>query len=267
MANPKHKLDREDLMAFLLGELEEAEQSRIESMFLKDETLRDELESVKSDLFVAYQSGRLNERRSGALKKRFLPESIEKDREEFREMLAQNEAERAREARGEELPPGTGGGARAASAASQPVAPVAPAARAGKTSRLVPILLGATLLIAGVVAAVLVLGGTTSTASSARPEVTLRPYSVRGKSQLIALPDGPEVVLRLPHTHAGSFASYGVRRFFVSESEELASTVIDGVVTVTVTRDTLQEGRYDLELRGIQDDGAIEILGYYSFHK
>jgi hypothetical protein len=129
-----------------------------------------------------------------------------------------------------------------------------------------PILLGAIVLAAGAVAAVFLVGGASS-ADSSSAEVTLRSFSVRGQSQLISLPDSPEVVLHLPHAHAGSFASYRVRRFFESESQELPSTVIEGIVAVTITRASLQEGRYDLELRGVQNDGASEVLGYYSFQK
>lgn len=276
MANPKHKLEREDLMAFLLGELEDAEQSRIEAMFLDDVSLRDDLETAKSQLFQEYNSGRLSERLSGVFEKRFLPAGIEEDRKEFRAMLAKNEKERSLEAEAEvtepasEAPPSPAAIVSKTAAAPLPEpAPKAeaPPARQTKTkrSRTLPIVLVA-LLVVGAGAAVALVKGFDSPGSD-KGEVTLRSFSVRGQSQLVALPPGKELFLVLPHRDVLASATYRVQLLFGAQREELAAKAVDGEVRVAVVREDLQEGRYDVELSAMDASGVAKVLGYYSFRK
>ncbi len=272
MANPKHKLSRDDMMAFLLGELEDAEQSRIESLFLSDAGLRDELETVKSDLFQAYQSGRLNEQRTGAYEKRFLPASIDKDRKEFKAMLARNEAERSKEAEAEaETEKEAPRAARSATSSTQKKSdeqaqkPAPEPAAPGGRSAVLWVVLALVLLGGG--AAAFFLMGPSSSQSAHRADLTLRSFSIRGKSQLIPLPAAKEVQLHLPAIGLSAYAGVRVMQLYGDESAELSAAIAAEEVTVVVRREELRPGRYDLELSGVQASGETVVLGYFSFRK
>lgn len=261
MAKPKHKFETEELMSFLLGETEQGEATRIESMFLADGNLSDELELAKSALFEKYKSGTLSAQQSGVFEARFLKGELANEKENYRAMLANNAAAR------EGAVAGTEGAERTAGAASNsPASRPAPAPARGSRSRVMLLVL-AIVLVAGAAAAVAVLGGSSESGTA---EVRLSGFSVRGKSQVVALPSAERIQLQLSLS-AGTraYARYRAILLVGEERQPLEATAgADGLVLVDIDRGDLEEGQYDLELSGVESDGESEVaqvLGYYSF--
>jgi len=267
MANSKHKLDREEIMSFLLGELDEAETSRVESMFLSDPTYSEAIEAAKSKLFQDYKSGRLSSVRSGSFERRLLPE-LDQEREKFEAMLERNEQQRSDA-------PTPAGGALTSTAPSFLPTPAPETMAQGRGASLPPMPdVPKSNPLPKIIALVVVLAGAGAAFALTRGDsekvvetATLSVFSVRGKSQDIILPKGEEVALVLPLPTGTSAETFSITLFHGDEESSLTATLVAGSVRATVFASKLQEGRYDLELRGTDASGANSVIGYYAFQK
>ena len=259
----KHKLDREEIMSFLLGELEEAETSRIESIFLSDPTYSEAIEKAKSQLYEEYKSGRLSPAQSGRFEKRLLPD-LDEDKKKFQAMLDRNEA--LRKGGGD-----AGGGADAdsdaeSSAATSPkaVASAPSASSSSKSNAVVTRLLVVAVLAVGAAAAVVFMKGSSEEVAAAT--VSLPMFSVQGQSQLIVLPPGARVELHLALPSDTPSKNFAVTAYNSGAASQWSATRVGDVVHVEVERKSLADGRYDLELR-TNDAAEAAVVGYYSFQK
>jgi len=246
----KHKLDREEIMSFLLGELEEAETSRIESMFLSDPTYSEAIEAAKSQLYEEYKSGRLSPAQSGRFERELLPD-LDEDKKKFQAMLDRNEELR------------NAGEAAASSAQSKAAAVSKSAASKPSGSALTKLIVVAVLAI-GAVAAVFVMKSKGEEKTQA--SVTLPIFSVRGQSQLIVLPAGAEIVLVLPLPADTKSQTYSLIAYSGEREESWSTERVGDAVQTRVKRATLLDGRYDLELRA-SDAAEAATIGFYSFQK
>lgn len=269
MANPKHKLEREEIMSFLLGELEEAETSRIESMFLSDPTYSEAIEEAKSELFEKYKSGQLTPQQSGRFEARYLPD-LEEGKKKFQAMLDHNEEQRRAGVDPSASRPdvGTSSSKRPASAPvrSDTVAkPTPPApAPAPKGNRKMLLLVGALVLILGGLLAAFILRGENGEGTpKAHEPVALAAFSVRGRSQVIVLPKLDTVVVHLPLPATESSETFSIVAYHGDGEEPWPARRVDDVVETTVQPQSLGVGRYDLELRRSDDS----VVGYYSLRK
>ena len=251
----KHKLDREEIMSFLLGELEEAETSRIESMFLSDPTYSEAIEAAKSQLYEEYKSGRLSPAQSGRFERELLPD-LDEDKKKFQAMLDRNEELRKA---------GEAGKSAAKSAGKSNAAAVANAAASKSSgSALTKLIVVAVLAAIGAAGAVVVMKGNGEEKSQA--SVTLPIFSVRGQSQLIVLPAGAEILLVLPLPADTNSQTFSLTAYSGDREEAWSTERVGDAVQTRVKRAALLEGRYDLELRA-SDGAEAATVGFFSFQK
>ena len=84
----KESINEELLTRYLLGQLSEEEQQRIEELYFTDDEIHEQLVALEDELRFDYAQGKLNHREREQFEKRFLASAEDREMSAFASALA-----------------------------------------------------------------------------------------------------------------------------------------------------------------------------------
>ncbi len=232
---------REEIVAYLLGELDRAEADSLENSLMADEGLFAHIQAVESELYGDYAAGELSARRHRLFAERYLRTDSDLKRLAFAQTLGHH-----------------------VSSVVEDILPKTEGVRWWKKWQ-TSIFAGSGVLVALAIVLLVVRPGSSSLPGTA--SMTLGESGLRSAEGIASLPKATEVVVRveIPVGQEGPFELRLLRG-----DKELSRTQVhrSGThVEMTLRPEQLSAGIYELELLALRPGDTAVVLGYYSFHK